>query len=246
MNAALVENCKKLLKAMDEGKLGPVEMPEDQHPDFKNNKEAQMSYFSLPMALNYQRNSFTLWKGVLEAYEDKETRDIFDVKKVAKMSAEKLQKKLLKYKVALQPNKHTATWLTIAKAVAHTWGSFENMFKAHDYDFLKLKETIQKTHKKQFPYLSGPKIFNYWSSILPIYANTKLKNAEYIEMAVDTHVLQCSVKLGIVTPDEAEKISPEVVYTRWREALHGSDITPTQMHFVLWFWSRNGFLYNLH
>jgi hypothetical protein len=59
MKNNLLNNFRKLLKAYKEGYLGQTVMPEDSHPTFKN-KEERLSYFSLPMALNYQRNSYTL------------------------------------------------------------------------------------------------------------------------------------------------------------------------------------------
>jgi hypothetical protein len=242
----LVEKCKILIDACAAGKLGSIVMPEDTNPGFsKKEKELQIAYFTLPMALNYQRDSFKLWEAALKTYQDPETKDVFDVEKVAKMSETELRKHLLKYKLALQPNKHVNTWQSIAKVVAAEWGSFEHMFSSVQYDFLKLRETIQVIHKKQFPYLSGPKIFNYWSSILKRYADVELKNIDHVELAVDTHILKCSVLLNVITKEEAEKLERLEISTKWRKALEGSGIAPSDVHFVLWFWSRNGFLMNV-
>lgn len=36
-----------------------MKMPEDSHPEFQTQEE-RLCYFTLPMALNYQRNSYTL------------------------------------------------------------------------------------------------------------------------------------------------------------------------------------------
>jgi uncharacterized iron-regulated protein len=69
------------------------------------------------MALNYQRNSYTLRESVLKSYKDPETKDIFNVKNSAKISEEELRQKLLKYKVALQPNKHINTRKTISNTI---------------------------------------------------------------------------------------------------------------------------------
>ncbi|MFA5052670.1 MAG: hypothetical protein WC565_01265 [Parcubacteria group bacterium] len=240
----LIRECKKLIEACKNGELGPTEMPEDSNPGFiKKDKELRIAYFTLPMALNYQRDSFAMWRAALETYKDPETRNVFNVNATTKMSEAKLRDNLLKHKLALQPNKHTDTWKRISESVYGGWKSFEGMISASDNDFLKLKEVIQGSNKKGFPYLSGPKIFNYWSSILGRYAGVVLKNTEYIEIAVDTHILKCSVKLGVITPKEAEKLGRLEISERWREALKGSGISPADMHFVLWFWSRNGFIY---
>ncbi|MBX4198322.1 hypothetical protein KW782_03250 [Candidatus Parcubacteria bacterium] len=240
----LIQKCKTLIQACSDGRLGITVMPEDSSPAFTDNqKEERIAYFTLPMALNYQRDSYKLWEAALKTWNDKETRVVFDIEKVSKLDTEKLREYLLRYRLALQPNKHINTWQTISKTVAREWGSFEGLMKAIDYDFLKLKEIVQGSHKKDFPYLSGPKIFNYWSSILKRYAHVELRNIEYVELAVDTHILKCSVALNVITADEATKLGRLEISDKWRKALHGSGIAPSEMHFILWFWSRNGFLF---
>jgi hypothetical protein len=240
----ILSNCQILLKAYREGKLGYMKMPEDTHPSF-NTKEERLTYFTLPMALNYQRDSYKLWESVLKTYNDPRTKFIFDIKTSANFSEEKLREYLIKYKIALQPNKHIATWQKISRTILNNWGSISEMFKFVDYDFLKLKNLIQVKSKKGFPYLSGPKIFNYWSFIIQEYGKIKLKNSEYIEIAPDTHITKCSVILGIISKEESEILSKDQISERWRNILLGSNINPIDMHPPLWFWSRNGFKFKL-
>lgn len=247
MNSILHKNCKFLLEAFKSGKLGQTVMPEDFNPGFSNkNTELRIAYFTLPMALNYQRDSYKLWEAVLKTFNDLETRFVFDVSKVSKSSEDEVRKALTKYKVALQPNKHVDTWRTIAKTIKEKWGSFSKFFESTQNDFLNLKQTVKIDHKKGFPYLSGPKIFNYWSFIISTYGGINLSNRDHIEIAPDTHITQCSVKLGVITKDEAETLTKDAVSERWRELLKGSSIDPIDMHPPLWFWSRNGFLYEIN
>lgn len=242
----LHKRCQKLLQAYKSGELGQTRMPEDSHPNFRTDQsELRLAYFSLPMALNYQRDSYKLWEGALKTWQDEETREVFNEHQVSKMSDEHLRACLTKYKVALQSNKHIVTWKKIATATAEEWGGFGGLLNAANQDYLSLKELVQRKHKKQFPYLSGPKIFNYWSYILGEFCDIKLKNREYIEIAPDTHVVRCSVVLGVITEKEAELLSVEIIAKRWRLLLSGTEITPIEMHAPLWFWSRNGFLYSL-
>jgi hypothetical protein len=70
------------------------------------------------MALNYQRNSYKLREAALQTYQDTETKDVFDIQKVREMPEAKLREKLMKFKVALQPNKHIHTRKTIAETIA--------------------------------------------------------------------------------------------------------------------------------
>ncbi len=242
----LIQNCQKLLEAYKNGDLGQTIMPEDSSPKFKKgDEELRYTYFSLPMALNYQRDSYTLWKSALKTFEDRETSFVFDVRKVAKSSEGVVRKALTKHKLALQPNKHIQTWITIARTISENWGSFTKTFKATNGDFLLLKDMVTVKYKKGFPYLSGPKIFNYWSFIMSTYGNVKLSNRSYIDIAPDTHITQCSVKLGVITQRESDTLTKEEISKRWRDLLDGTDIDPIDMHPPLWFWSRNGFVYKL-
>ncbi len=242
----LLRNCKALLSAYQDGAMGACVMPEDSNPGFSNEeKEMRLAYFSLPMSLNYQRDSYKLWETALKTYRDPETRFVFDVTKIAEVSNETLQKSLLKHRLALQPNKHIQTWKTISQTVLDNWESFTQLIHANENDFLKLQQTIQLDHKKGFPYLSGPKIFHYWSFILKEYGNVPLKNAEFIDIAPDTHILKCSVKLGVISEAESQSLSRERISERWRNVLRGSGINPIDMHPSLWFWSRGGFEYSL-
>lgn len=246
MNDHIITNCKNLLKAYKDGQLGQTIMPEISNPGFSESEsETCLAYFSLPMSLNYQRNSYDLWTAALKTYQDEETRVVFDVKAVSKLSREDLRKHLTKYKLALQPNKHIETWQRISQTVFTNWGSFTGLLQASGFDFLKLKEIIQKDYKKGFPYISGPKIFNYWSFILNTYCSANLKNSDFIDIAPDTHITKCSIALGVITDEEANSLSKEEISEKWRAILKGSGINPIDMHPPLWFWSRNGFLYKL-
>lgn len=243
---AAIQVCKELLEAYKTGKLGQTVMPEDSNPSFKATEvEERLSYFTLPMALNYQRDSYKLWDAALKTFEDSETKFVFDIKEVSSRSEEDVRQALMKYKLALQPNKHINTWRIIAKTVYENWGSFKKLIEAADEDFLRLKQLLQVNHKKGFPYLSGPKIFNYWSFIISTYGGIKLKNRDQIDIAPDTHITQCSVRIAVITQEEADKLSKEQISARWRELLSGSGIDPIDMHPPLWFWSRNGFLFDL-
>jgi hypothetical protein len=156
-----------------------------------------------------------------------------------------LRSKLLKHHIALQPNKHIQTWKQIAWTLKEQWWSLSALLETVEYDFLQLQEIVQKKHKKWFPYLSGPKIFHYWSHILQRYWGINLHNSEYIEIAPDTHVLQWSIQLGVISKEEALILSKNQISTRRREVLKGSGISPIEMHSPLWFRSRNGFSFKL-
>jgi hypothetical protein len=236
----ILSKVDNLLTAYQEGKLGDTTMPEDTHPKF-NSREEKLLYFTLPMALNYQRNSYKLWESALATWNDKITKEVFNLESVITTDIEILRKKLLKHRLALQPNKHIDTWLRISQTIYKNWGTIEKLLEDCNYDFLELKEVVQHKQKKGFPYLSGPKIFNYWSYTIQEYADVELGNRSFIEIAPDTHVIQASAKLGVIKDSEIGHITREEISLRWREILTNTGIDPIDVHSPLWFWSRNGF-----
>jgi len=241
----IIDKCEILLRAYNNGELGDTTMPEDSHPRSFLSQEDRLVYFSLPMSLNYQRDSYKLWQSALKTYNDDETRKVFDIKKANNLNEDEIRNSLTKYKLALQPNKHINTWKTISKTIFENWGSIQSLIEATNNDFLILKQIITKDHKKGFPYLSGPKIFNYWSFIIQEYGEVRLSNSQFIEIAPDTHIIKCSVKLGVINQSEAEKMTREQISERWRQTLEGTNINPIQMHPPLWFWSRRNFIFEL-
>ena len=243
----IVSNCKKLLDAYERGSLGQTVMPEEANPGFKKiDRESRLAYFTLPMSLNYQRDSYKLWQAALRTFQDNETRNVFDISCVTKLNTPDLRKKLLRHKLALQPNKHIDIWQSISNTVYKNWGSLSNLMDETGKDFLKIKNMIQNDHKKGFPYISGVKIFNYWSFVLKTYGRVDLKNSQYIDIAPDTHITKCSVLLNVITEKEANSFSKEEISKRWRTVLDGSGIDPIDMHPPLWFWSKNGFIFQLN
>ena len=242
----LVSNCISLIDAYQTGALGKTDLPEDLAPNFrKNERQLQLTYFTLPMAVNYRRNSTHLWQAAMESYNDPATKKIFDIEAVTQLDLGDLQRSLTAHKVAMQPNRHTQIWKTIATTVMENWGSLESMLESSGYDYLALKSMIQGRYRKGFPYLSGPKLFNYWCYILGEKCDIELKNKDLIDIAVDSHILKCSIKLGVISAGESQSLTREEVAARWREKLEGSGIAPTDLNVPLWFWSRNGFIYEL-
>lgn len=150
-----------LYKMWEKGSLGGEVMPEDANPNLEKGSKENYLYFTLPMALNYQRNSYTLWESANKTYQDAETKFVFDPKQCLEKSFEEVQYALTKYKVALQKQKQTEIWLTLCNTLVELFdGDIRNLFKQLDYDVDKIRSFIQKDNKRKFPYLSGTKICN--------------------------------------------------------------------------------------
>lgn len=218
-------------------------MPEDENPDLDRKSLECVLYYTLPMALNYQRNSYSLWKSAKLLYLDPQRNYLFRPSAVKTINIEQVRSDLLFYKVALQPNKHINTWVSLCQTFEELYNSdVRNLFIENNYDIAKILETIQVKYKKRFPYLSGHKIANYWLYVLTQYTDLPFHNLEALSVAPDTHVVQASLKLGLI--DTA--IEPQLIAKKWQKVLTGSGINPIQIHTPLWLWSRNNFQIGKH
>lgn len=232
----------KLVHGYKQGILGGEKMPEDENPHLKKESKQNYMYFTLPMALNYQRNSYALWECANRMYADKEAKWVFDSKEVCLRSEELLKKYLVEYKVALQQNKQPIIWKRICETIENKLeGDIRNLFVINDYSVKRVKEYIQN-NKKDFPYLGGNKICNYWLYVLEQYTNMEFADRENITVAPDTHVIQASKKLGVISEEESQLANIQnILAERWENILIGTDFKPIDVHTPMWLWSRGKF-----
>ena len=228
----------KLYQFFQDGKI-PTLAQHEVNPNLPKDSRENYLYFTLPPCINFQRHSPAMWASALKTYEDQETNYLFFPEKIVRKTREQIQKDLLKHKLALQLNKHTDIWMTVSKAFNKYFKDDpRELFKTGNWDVVEIRRIIQQDMKKDLPYISGPKMANYWLYILSRYTDAKFKNMQEISIIPDTHVLQSSIKLGLSTP----KMSSVEVAQVWKELLQNGKVSPVEMHPVLWNWSRNNFL----
>lgn len=239
----VLKKIKNIINLHKNGLLGGDIMPEDANPGLPKESKDNFHFFTFTMALNYQRNSYKLWPAATQAYNNPESRDLFSPEKVVAMPTEKLRKLLIKSKIGLQPNKHVEIWNTICLTTRDSFnGDIRNLFVETGGNVRLIKEIVQIKMKKNFPYLSGEKIFNYWLYVMEQYSSVSLKERELINVAPDTHVIQSSFKLGIIDPKYRDKANiSSLVSNKWTEILKDTEILPIDIHTPLWLWSRSGF-----
>ncbi len=204
-----------------------------------------MNVLTLGMSLNYQRNSYALWQSVAQAYTDDSSRWVFRPSDVYESNIDDLRSALLHHRVALQPNRHPGIWKSVSRGIADSSprGDVLGLIESVQCDIAALKEIMQFKRKSEFPYLSGPKIFNYWLYVLESYTGVEWESRELITIAPDTHILQATVKLGLCSPEVLNGSSEDrqTVAEEWEKALSGSGLAPIDVHTPLWLWSRAGF-----
>lgn len=159
-----------------------------------------------------------------------------------KMPEDLLRKYLVEYKVALQPNKQPLIWKRICETIEEKLdGDIRNLFRINNHSVERIKEYIC-ANKKDFPYLGGNKICNYWLYVLEQYTDIKFVDRENITVAPDTHVIQASQRLGVITAEEAQSSNVQIrLADRWKRLLDGTDLAPIDVHTPMWLWSRGKF-----
>ena len=240
----ILKKAEILMRMYKEGLLGGEIMPEDNNPGLPKDSKENFLYFTLPMALNYQRNSYTLWESAVKTYADKDTRFVFSPEIVVNKSFEEIQSALVKYKIALQKDKQTQIWIKLCHTITDFFGGdIRNLFIQFDNDGKMIKEFIQIKSKKDFPYLSGIKICNYWLYVITQYTDLKYKNMEYLTVAPDTHVVKATHRLGLIDDIELNASNvQEIVIAVWNDLFKDTPYIPIDIHTALWLWSRNGFI----
>jgi len=225
------------------GVLGGSTMPEDAHPGIARDSAKNYHYFTLPMALNYQRDSYALWRAATATYLDEQTSSVFDPVSVLNLSDDDLRDMLLKHKLALQQNRHPAIWKKISDAIVRLFdGDIRNLFTRTAGRVGAILTMLQEDEKPSFPYLSGNKICHYWLYVMEQYTDVRLNDRQLISVAPDTHVIKATCRLGLISPSLAQSPkAQEQAKAAWQSVLSGTEIQPIDVHTRLWLWSRAGF-----
>lgn len=239
MSSTILRDALSLHAMWKKGRLGGEVMPEDVHPAVGRQSEELGRYFTLGMSLNYQRNSYALWRSCTAAFEDPTAQWVFSPQAVLAAPLDALAEVLVRHKVALQPNRHPAIWReNAAGLMRHADGRIQDLFQSHDFDLGRIRAFVTE-NKRDFPYLAGPKIVNYWLYVMSGYMAWPLHNREALNVAPDRHVVAASQRLGLIRAEETETLRlPLLAAQRWEQLLAGSRLSPIDIHTPLWLWSR--------
>ena len=233
----LLTKAKNLFMLYQSGKIKRLEQHEV-HPDLLKGERVNYLYFTLPVAINFQRSSPAMWQAALKTWNDPKTRYVFFPEKLKAKKHNIIKRDLLKYHLAVQTNKHPYIWIKISDTLTKYFQSDpKKVLEEGDMDVEKILQIIQHDRKTDLPYLSGLKMSNYWLYILSQFTDAKMKNLNKISIIPDTHVIQSSIRLGLVK----KNTEPQKLALAWDKLLDGSEINPVDMHPVLWNWSRNSF-----
>jgi hypothetical protein len=209
------------------------------YPDVEPGSRENYLYFTLAPALNFQRSSEGLWRAAFATYRDDRTRFVFFPENVETEGFEGYKDALVSHHLALQPAKHSDIWYRISSTLRKEFSSDPRvLIRTFDCDVVRIKEYVQG-NKKAFPYISGPKLLNYWLYMLQSFTDVSLVSRDEISIIPDVHICRASARLGLVPEEPAP--DPERVAAAWKDLLKGSGIAPCDLHAPLWRWSRAGF-----
>jgi len=239
----ILDQAERLMQMHRNGQLGGAVMPEDANPNLPPESAENYLYFTLPMALNYQRSAYALWQSALQTYQDTETQFLFSPNLCLLHPFSEVQQALVKHKLALQRQKQTEIWLRLCETFSARYdGDIRRFFDAHGNDIVKIRQFMQVAHKKDFPYLSGTKICNYWLYVMHQYTDRRFVHLGALTVAPDTHVCQASRQLGLISEEEFHSADVQkTVAQRWESLFENTPWHPIDIHTPLWLWSRSGF-----
>ena len=78
--------------------------------------------------------------------------------------------------------------------------------------------------------------------MLEQYTDIEFIDRENITVAPDTHVVQASQKLGVITAEELKLSNVQIILAeRWADILSDTELKPIDVHTPMWLWSRGKF-----
>jgi hypothetical protein len=232
----MLQKVYNLITLREEG-LIPREHQHEVNPWLDLGSRENYLYFTLPVALNFQRSSPAMRQAALRTREDPETNYLFFPESIVQTEYSKIQKDLIKHKLWLQPNKHTQIRTTLCQTLSELRSNDpRKLLESHRFDVMEIQSQLRE-NKKLYPYLNGSKMCDYWMFIMSHYTDIQLQNKDKLSIIPDTHIQQASIVLWITTPQD----DPETVKVKWFKLLDGSGIYPMDLHSMLWNRSRNGF-----
>jgi hypothetical protein len=177
------------------------------------------------------------------SFEDEIITSIFDPEQVTNMDEDKLRMYLSTYNLAIQPARQSQIWRKNCESICNLLkGDIRTLFSSNGWNILEIMRFAQVTHKRNFPYLCGPKLFSYWIHVLERYTDARFNGRQHLTIAPDTHVIKATIKLGIISEELSNSYKiQKIVIDAWAGLLKGTGIVPIDMHTPLWLWSKGGF-----
>jgi len=205
---------------------GRTEMPEDKPPvGVTRGSLEHVLFLTLSVSIDYQRDANALWDSARKTFEDRETRYLFDPKKLSETYYAKVIADMQRHKLSKKKKKDASIWRTVGITFHKKWGNNPlNFIESCNWDAIKvlghLKEDTHFNNNKpvpDYPYLRGNKIGPLWLRMLRDNARiTRLRDLDKVPIPVDIHVARATLATGVVRGEF--KGSLDLIFDHVREA----------------------------
>jgi len=248
------ERTRKIIKILLDwypkrnGVFSGAELPESKPPNWASpGSYEHLMFYTLTVAIDYQRSARDLWESARKTMDDKNTRWVFNPKKVAEKTLDELILDLSKYKLSKKKNKDANIWRTISLSLLELFdGDPRRLFEKYDYDALQIFNAMRSQYGKKFPYLAGStgtsKILSLWLRILHREAKINFKKLNEIPIPIDIHTARATITTGCVVGDYEGSFNElvDIAKKAWAEACKDTNFFPLQLDEPLWNLSRFG------
>jgi len=239
----------------DEGIFGHNVMPEDLlwGSDLSGIKVEKGSYdhlmfITMVVSIDYMRDADKLWQAGRETMEDSETKWLFSPEMVKNKPIEEIIPAMKKHKLSQKHNRDAGIWKRISVSFVDIYDSDpRKLLGEYDYDAIKIFEKKYDIRfKRDFPSLSGNKIFPLWLRMLHDNVGIELVNLDKIPIPVDVHIARATFATGCLHgayTGTIEKASQKIDET-WKNIIeqvqHQKLNYALQMDECLWHLSKYG------
>jgi hypothetical protein len=240
-----------------EGIFGEHNMPEDLLPQgLSQGSREHLSFLTLTISLDYMRDALGLWRSARRAWNDANTRYLFEPGLVEQTGIEQVKDDLARTGIALRPTRDGNAWFGISCTLSRKWNADVKAFLSdcgfHGPTILaRLHRDGQSSASgwtQDFPLLRGPKIGPLWVRTLRDNALLELSGLEDVPIPVDVHVMRATLCSGAIRGrycGSPEKLK-HAVRNVWRTATSGlqhpdgRSMIPLDVDELLWTLSRLG------
>jgi len=239
----------------DEGIFGKNVMPEDllwgsglEGIGVKRDSYEYLMFITMVVSIDYMRDADKLWEAGRRTMEDPETRWLFNPTSAMDRPIDEIMATMKKHKLSRKHTRDADFWKRISKSFALFYDSDPGkLIKECGSDAMKLYERkCDVRFKKDFPSLSGDKIFPLWIRMLHDNLGIELKNLGRIPIPVDVHVARATFMTGCLTGEFKGSIAEvsQKIDEAWKTiiaGLHHPKLTyALQLDEALWHLSKNG------
>ncbi len=239
----------------DEGIFGKNVMPEDlmwgsdlEGIGVKRDSCEYIMFITMVVSIDYMRDADKLWAAGRRTMEDPDTRWLFNPASAKDRPIDEIMAAMKKHKLSQKHSRDADFWKRVSESFAQFYDSDPGkLIKDCGNDAMKLYERKYDVRfKKDFPSLSGDKIFPLWIRMLHDNLGMELKNLEKVPIPVDVHVARSTFTVGCLKGEYKGNIADvksrveEAWETVIRGLVHPKLKYALQMDEALWHLSKNG------